>query len=287
MRRFTRLRAAVVVSVLAGVLAGAPALPASAASQSNHNPNNYLALGDSVPFGFNPLLVQRGVDPNVFVGYPQLATDLFRPRKKLFNASCPGETSTSLITGSRPDNGCQDYRQFIGPLHVAYSGSQLSYAKSYLAANPRTGLVTMMIGANDVFLLQTSCAGSPDPTTCVVHAFRQLLTTLATNLTVVYSTLRQAGFHGDFVAVTYYSLNYGDQFRTALTAELDSTLAGVTQAFGGTVADGFGAFQAASAAFGGDPCAAGLLIHVSPGPCDVHPSPAGAALLADAVRQAQ
>ena len=243
MRRFSRLRAAVVVSVLAGVLGAVPTLPASAASQSDHDPNDYLALGDSVPFGYNPLLVHPGVDPDVFVGYPQLASDLFRPRKKLFNASCPGGPSTSLITGGRPDNGCQDYRQFIGPLHVAYSGSQLSYATSYLAANPRTGLVTMMIGANDLLLLQASCAKSPQPTTCIEDGLAGSSPTLASNLTTIYSALRQAGFQGQLVAVTYYSLNYSDPFSTAAVAALDGTLAGVTQTFGGKVADGFGAFR--------------------------------------------
>jgi lysophospholipase L1-like esterase len=285
MLRFPRLRALVVVFALPGVLAGLLAVPASAASQSNHNPNNYLALGDSVPFGYNPLLVHPGVNPDVFVGYPQLASDLFRPQKKLFNASCPGETSTSLITGTRPDNGCQDYRQFIGPLHVAYAGSQLEYAKSYVAANPRTGLVTMMIGANDLFLLLDSCASSPDPD-CIEDGLPGVLTTLASNLTTIYSALRQAGFQGDLVAVTYYSLNYGDPLGTAVVTALDSTLAGVTTAFGGRVADGFGEFQAAAAAFGGNSCTAGLLIHLTPTTCDVHPSPAGAALLADAVRDA-
>jgi hypothetical protein len=63
-------------------------------------------------------------------------------------------------------------------------------------------------------------------------------------------------------------------------------LAGVTMAFGGSVADGFGAFKAAAAAFGGDSCAAGLVIHLTANTCDVHPSPAGAALLARAVRAA-
>jgi hypothetical protein len=57
----------------------------------------------------------------VFVGYPELASQRFRPRKKLVNASCPGETSTSLITGTRPDNGCQDFRRIIG-LHCAGPG---------------------------------------------------------------------------------------------------------------------------------------------------------------------
>ncbi len=56
-------------------------------------------------------------------------------------------------------------------------------------------------------------------------------------------------------------------------------------AWGGIVADGFGAFKAASTAFGGDSCAAGLLIVLSSSPlaCDVHPSPAGRDLLAQAI----
>jgi lysophospholipase L1-like esterase len=292
MHRFGRRSAAVIAGIVfAGLslLGGITAAPASAASTStstsNSNPNNYLALGDSVPFGYNPLLVTPGVSPDVFVGYPQLASDLFRPRKKLFNASCPGETSTSLITGTRPDNGCQDYRQSIGPLHVSYSGSQLDYAESYLAANPRTGLVTMMIGANDLFLLIDSCGGSTN-VTCIEVGLPGLLDTLSSNLTTIYSGLRAAGFHGELVAVTYYSLNYADPVGTGIIAEINTTLAKVTQAFGGTVADGFGEFQQAAAAFGGDSCAAGLLIHLTPTTCDVHPSPAGAALLAVAVRDA-
>ncbi len=180
MRRFPKPLGAVVVVAMLAITTGVAAGPASAISQSNSNPNNYLALGDSVSFGYNPLLVAPGVSPRVFVGFPQLASDLFRPRLKVFNASCPGETSTSLITGSRPDNGCQDYRQYIGALHVAYSGSQLSYAESYVKANPRTGLVTMMIGANDLFLLSDSCAGSPNPDACIFAGLPALLTTLST-----------------------------------------------------------------------------------------------------------
>ena len=288
MHRFGRRSAAVAAGIVfAGLslLGGITAAPASAASTSNSNPNNYLALGDSVPFGYNPLLVTPGVSPDVFVGYPQLASDLFRPRKKLFNASCPGETSTSLITGTRPDNGCQDYRQFIGPLHVSYSGSQLGYAESYLAANPRTGLVTMMIGANDLFLLIDRCGGSAN-VTCIAAGLPGLLDTLSANLTTIYSGLKAAGFNGELMAVTYYSLNYADPVGTAIIEQIDMTLAKVTQDFGGTFADGFGEFQQAAAAFGGDSCAAGLLIHLTPTTCDVHPSPAGAALLADAVRDA-
>jgi lysophospholipase L1-like esterase len=285
MRRCRRLSAAGILFAALSVLGGLTALPASATSTSNHNPNNYLALGDSVPFGYNPLLRMPGLDPDIFVGYPELASDLFRPRKKLFNASCPGETSTSLITGTRPDNGCQDFRQFIGPLHVAYSGSQLAYAESYLAANPRTGLVTMMIGANDLFLLIDSCGG-PANVTCIEAGLPGLLSTLSANLTSIYSGLRSTGFHGELLAVSYYSLNYADPVGTGIIGLINSTIAIVTEKFDGQIADGFGEFLAATKAFGGDSCAAGLLIRLTPTTCDVHPSPAGAALLADAVADA-
>jgi len=282
MRGFLMLRRGLVVLATVALVNGVNAWPAQAASQGNHNPNNYLAMGDSVPFGFNPLRVTPGVNPAVFVGYPELASQLFRPRKKLANASCPGETSTSLITGTRPDNGCQDYRQFIGQLHVAYTGSQLQYATGYLRANPRTGLVTMTIGANDLFRLIDSCDTNPNPA-CVSDGLPQLLATLSANLTTIYSALAGAGFHGQLVAVTYYTTNFDDPAMVAVATALNGTLARVTRAFGGQVADGFSAFQKAAAPFGGDSCAAGLLIHLTATSCDIHPSPAGAALLADAV----
>jgi hypothetical protein len=283
MRASLMLRRAVVLVATVALIAGFDARPAGAASDSNHNPNNYLALGDSVPFGFNPLLAVPGTNPSpdVFVGYPELASQLFRPRKKVFNASCPGETSTSLISGTPPpDNGCEGYRQFVGQLHVAYTGAQLQYATGYLQANPRTGLVTMTIGANDLFLLVDACAGS---TTCVIAGLPKLLGTLSTNLTTIYSALVGAGFRGELVAVTYYATDYRDAASVAVISRVDATLAAVTRQFGGKVADGLAAFQAAAEPFGGDTCAAGLLIRLPNGTCNIHPSPAGAALLADAV----
>jgi hypothetical protein len=46
----------------------------------------------------------------------------------------------------------------------------------------------------------------------------------------------------------------------------------------GVVADGMAAFTAH-----GDPCEAGLLIQMPDGTCDVHPTPAGAQILADTI----
>jgi hypothetical protein len=55
----------------------------------------------------------------------------------------------------------------------------------------------------------------------------------------------------------------------------------VAQTFGVQVADAFTAFGVAS--LGGSACAAGLLIPLSPGVCDIHPSAAGQALIAQTV----
>ncbi len=294
MRRFSGARLVAAGSLLAGAMALVTVAPASASGLTAGHPDGhhdgrsgqYLALGDSVAFGYNPLLVKPGVKPRVFVGYPELAARMKDGKLKLANASCPGETSTSLISGTRPDNGCQDYRQFVGKLHVRYAGSQLAYAEKFVATHPRTRVISMTIGANDVFVLQKSCAAAPDPNACALAGLPAVLGTVGANLAAIYTGLRGAGFTGDFVAVTYYSTNYADAFTTGAVGALDQVLAGVTTAFGGKVADGFGAFQAATAAFGGDSCAAGLLIRLPDNTCDVHPTRAGARLLAKALRAA-
>jgi len=270
--------------VLVGLLALVPALPASATSSSSSN--NYLALGDSVPFGYSPLLVKAGVSPSLFVGYPELVSNLFRPKLNVVNASCPGETSASLITGLRPDNGCQDYRQLPAALHVSYQGSQLKFAERYLAANRGTKFVSLMIGANDLFLLQDSCAAAANVTACLQAGLPGVLGTVQANLVTIYSGLRAAGYRGTFVAVTYYSTSYTNPALTGAVQALDGVLATVTRSYGGKVASGFAAFAAASAFRGGDPCAAGLLIHLTSSTCDEHPSRAGAELLALALYSA-
>ncbi len=96
------------------------------------------------------------------------------------------------------------------------------------------------------------------------------------------------GYHHKLVALTYYSFNYSDPFITSVVSQLNQVVADRTLAWGGIVADGFGAFEAASAGFGGDTCAAGLRIVLPPPQtgCDIHPSPAGRDLLAQAIVKA-
>jgi hypothetical protein len=246
-------------------------------------PQEYLALGDSVPFGFSPLA--DPTDADNFIGYPNVVATLLK--LSLANASCPGESSSHFIDLTGSDNGCGAWRFTFGyPLHEIYSTSQLAYADGFLQSNPKTLVVSIMIGADDLFVLQHACNGDIE---CVLAGLPGMLATLSANLDTIYGHIRNLdGYHHKLVALTYYSLNYSDPIGTAVISQVNQVVASRTLAWGGIVADGFGAFEVASAASGGDTCAAGLRIVISPSPltCDIHPSPAGRDLLAQAIESA-
>jgi lysophospholipase L1-like esterase len=288
MRNLVR-RAAVVVSLAVGVAAGLmPVLPASATAVTGSATNGtYLALGDSVAFGYVP--PQAVPPPNYqsahsFVGYPEDVAQALRIR--VWNASCPGETTDSMLVAGVVSNGCENspasatgYRTLY-PLHVQYQGTQMEYALKYLAVHRHTQLVTIDIGANDVFLCQET---TKDGCTSAVE-IQAVLQEIQADLTAIYTQIRDVGhYQGPLVALTYYSLSYSDPAQVASTQLLDSVIASVTKAFRGKVADGFAAFEGPSAAVGGSPCAAGLLIKLPNGTCNIHPSPAGHLLLAQAI----
>jgi lysophospholipase L1-like esterase len=274
-------RLLLVLAVVAALLAGS-AVPATAEDREHENDHaTLLALGDSVAFGFNPLLVPAGAgNPDNFVGYPELAASRLELRDT--NASCPGEATGGFISPTGTDNGCRPYRSQF-PLHVEYSGTQLAFALAYLRAHHHVRLVTIDIGANDVFVLQRQCGGNPD---CVNAGIPQVLATIQANLSLAFGEIRrQAHYEGRLVVLTYYSLAY-DPATAAGTQTLNAPIAATARKFGGVVADGFAAFQGPALAAGGSSCAAGLLIQLAPGRCDVHPTRKGHALLAQAVVRA-
>jgi lysophospholipase L1-like esterase len=265
-----------------------PALPAAAAPLGGTGgTGTYLALGDSVAFGYVPpeaVPAPNYFDPSSFVGYPEdVAQALHIP---VSNASCPGETTASLYIPGAQSNGCENslgssvgYRTEF-PLHVQYAGTQMLYALRYLATHRNTRLVTIDIGANDLFLCEETTADA-----CASPAELQaVLKKIQVNLAIIYALIRGvARYHGPLVALTYYSLDYADPTQVAGTEALNSAIASVTVKFGGKVADGFAAFQGPSDAAGGSPCAAGLLIKLPDGTCNIHPSPEGHQLLAQAI----
>jgi len=276
----TRMRwliaAVALLATLAMTLLAGPAVPSALAA--SNRPQEYLALGDSVAFGFNPLLDRSNADN--FIGYPSPVAAALK--ETLTNPSCPGETSSHFISLAGTDNGCGPYRLNF-PLHVAYSISQLDFTDGFLQSHPMTLVVSIDIGANDLFVLERACGGN---ISCILHGLPGMLATLSANLDTIYGHIRNLdGYTHKLVALTYYSLNYSDSIGTSVISQVNQAVAARTLAWKGIVADGFGAFKAASTAFGGDTCAAGLRIVVvsSPLTCDIHPSPAGRDLLAQAI----
>ncbi|HSS61296.1 MAG TPA: GDSL-type esterase/lipase family protein [Candidatus Limnocylindrales bacterium] len=257
------------------------AAPASAEGQDH----TYLALGDSVAFGTNPLLDPRNA--NNFIGYPAIAGKALD--MNVVNSACPGEATGSFISLTGLDNVCRPYRAAF-PLHTSYTGTQLAFAVDFLKHHRTTRLVTLGLDANDFFRL-TSGPGSPwPPSTCFTPDLTQYFATCAVqNLTTIFAAIRGAHYHGLIVVVLYYALNYGDPQSVFVTHDLlNQAMITAGTPFGVRFASGFKAFKAAAAPFNGDSCKAGLLIVLSTSPlsCDVHPTPKGRDLLAKAVVRA-
>jgi lysophospholipase L1-like esterase len=242
----------------------------------------YLALGDSVSFGFISNAGFEYVNPENFVGFPDYVGQALKFDSS--NAACPGETSGSFLSSTAPDDGCRFYRS-QAPLHVSYHSTQLDFAISFLKSHPNTKLVSVGLGANDVLLLRAQCAGDP---TCISLELPQVLAAVETNLATILGDLRAAGYKGIIVVVNYYSVDYSDVNGTAITAALNQALATAASAQAGTVvADVFSAFQAIAGTAGGHTCNVGLL-NASPQDqfvCDIHPSQSGQKLIARRVEQ--
>ena len=277
---------------MVGCLAG-PIAPSFAASQSNAAGStkavrNYLALGDSVTFGYREPQTRPApdyADPTSFIGYPEDVGAALG--FNLANAACPGETSASLIVENVLSNGCENspggtpgYRVLF-PLHVQYPGTQLQYAVQYLRTHPSTRLVSLMVGANDAFLCEET---TKDQCASELPA---VLKQISFNVADILSVLRdEAGYHGTVVIVDYYSLNYASPADNAGSRALNQAMDSAAKPFHVVMADGFAAFRAAARQSGGNSCTAGLLTQLTTGGCGVHPSLAGQALLALAVEQA-
>ena len=274
------MRARLVSLVSAATLLVLAAAPASASSEGH----SYLALGDSISFGFNPNPALWS-DISNFIGYPEIVAQ--RLNIEDVNASCPGEATGGFISLTGTDNGCRDFRSAF-PLHVSYSGTQLAFATSYLATHKRTRLVTLMLGANDLGRWLTDCGETPPGLTCAL-GFDGMLAVMQSNLNLIFSALRATGYTGLIIAVTYPALNYKDPNLLGLAIALNAPMQAAAAAHGVLIASGFDAAALASASAGGDICAAGLQLPAfppgTPG-CDIHPSALGRDLFAATVVKA-
>jgi lysophospholipase L1-like esterase len=251
------------------IVAGACAEPEP--TQAGDTTPMLLGLGDSVAFGFDPLIEKHMTD-----GYPELLGR--RMGIDVTNAACPGEATGGFISADGSDNGCRENRVAY-PLHVQYDGTQLAFALDFLRKHPGTQLVTIDIGGNDAGHLNNVCAADP---ACILAGFVGMLTDYGNNLDVILGELRKV-YDGPIVGLSIYNPKPTDTVFEYGLERLDQVFADKLAAWDAILADGRVAFATAS---NNDPCAGGLLIKMPDGTCDVHPTPKGDTVLADAIQAA-
>jgi len=311
-RRTGRLHEVLAIGLVTALAAGGCGDSAATTSKSFQQRDQdlqilrpYLALGDSVAFGYNPVDAQK--DPTnlaAFVAYPEFISLALIPTA---NAACEGETSGSFIDVTQPDQGspdCRAWRAAGDAMHVRYTSnaqSQLQFAVSYLLGHRNTATVSIGIGGGDLLALQQACEAAFDKNDpaypqevagCELQQAPALLAQTAQNIATIVGTIRGVGYTGQLVLVTYYAQQYANPNDVNLiaTAALDRAMVGVAQAFpqwNVSIAKGFSTFGAVATLLGGgDSCKAGLLYRLPNGTCDIHPSKLGHAQLAAAVASA-
>ena len=229
--------------------AAAKAAPAKAARPGWHPHARrvyYVALGDSLAQGVQPATpplpagVTLGQSIETDAGY---ANDLYAHYQRQFGGAltlvklgCPGETSTSMLTGT--GSPCA-YRQ----------GSQLAAAVAFIRAHrSQIALITIDIGANDVDGCATATSINP---TCVAAGFASV----GHNLPLILGALRAAAgpraviagmnLYDPFLA-DYLTGAAGQALATqsvSLSVSLNQLIDGGYRAFGVRTADVQDAFS--------------------------------------------
>ena len=145
----------------------------------------YLALGDSMAYGFQPTKADRPPS-QVDTGYVDVIAARLRkhaPNQRVVNYGCPGESTVTFANG-----GC-DWLKGGGKLHDAFSGSQLEAAQSFLQAHPgQVSPITMTLWGGDLFPLSQNRR----------HA-RQAIAAFGSRFTAILKQLRAAAPNAEIV----------------------------------------------------------------------------------------
>jgi lysophospholipase L1-like esterase len=208
----------------------------SASSNQNDSPGHYyLALGDSLAYGFqqakfNAQVASGQVHASAFnTGYVDDLAAMLRTVQapiSTVNYGCPGETTASYFVG------CAWHAVQGLPLHNTYSGSQEAAALAFLSGHRRqVGLITLDNGANDI----SACLSSSD-TACIPRALAQV----ATNLDRALGELRHGAPHAEIIVMQYYD-PYAVAFPGTIPVilVLNQEIAAAAAAHGARLADTF------------------------------------------------
>jgi lysophospholipase L1-like esterase len=214
---------------------------APSAGASRPYRTTYLALGDSLAFGYSQAKFNELFPTEPASAYNTGYVDdfghvlrLFQPGVQTINDGCPGETTDSFIKGP-----CEYGLAF--PLHHAYSGgplsSQLSDALNVLSTHPKALTpLTIDIGANDALgLIEGTCKLEAK---CIEEHAPALFAHIAGNLGLILSQLRGAAPHAKMIVLGLYN-PFGETIpgADALTAKLNEVEASIAASVGARFAD--------------------------------------------------
>ncbi len=269
---------------LVAVLMALLALYLAPTAGASNGQRSYLALGDSLAFGysqakFNSLFPNE--NPAAYnTGYVDDFAKVLKflnPRLQVVNDGCPGETTDSFINGP-----CQ--YQLLFPLHHPYSGgpsaSQLSDALAYLEAHRgRVSPITLDIGANDALgVIKGVCNLEP---LCIAGQAPTLFAHIAGNLSTILAQLRAKAPNAQIIVLGLYN-PFGSTVAGAdqLTAQLNEVMAKVAAGAGARFADPLPLFNPPGAPEQPTIC---LLTNMCTPLVDIHPTDLGYAVLAGTI----
>jgi lysophospholipase L1-like esterase len=168
------------------------AVGATVSSASSRPGQYYLALGDSIAYGFQPTKAKAGLPPSGFnTGYVDVvAARLHKlaPSLRVVNYGCPGESTTTFVAA------CPASAEGI-KLHDPYRVAQQTAALAFLRAHRgQVNPITVSLGGNDLFdqigrcKEKLACAASPRARAQFLSRLRTILRRLhaaAPNATIV------------------------------------------------------------------------------------------------------
>lgn len=239
-RRTATLRSAVMflaLAISAGDIAG------QSASRFNPPKQYYLALGDSLAFGYQSVKFNANLPFEPASAFSTGYADVFagmlqeiRPDITTVNYGCTSETTVTFIQGGCP------YTAAGFPLHDPYNGSQLSAALAFLQAHRgKVSPITINIGVNDLIGLRTLCGNN---VLCYFANGPAVLDEIATNLHYILSRLRAAAPNAEIITFTNYDVAFlFDPSLLQLTEAFNSVVASTAALSSVRVADVFGAFN--------------------------------------------
>jgi lysophospholipase L1-like esterase len=271
-------RAAAALAALALALGTATAASASPPPRLTPPKSYYLALGDSIAYGFQTSKALAGLPPDAFnTGYADLfATQLrqLRPHIATVNYSCPGESTTTFLLSCI-------WKTSGHALHNDYPGSQLGAALAFLATHRgKVSPITLSLNGNDANDFLQTCP--PGDLACIQAGAPAAIAAYQARLTSILRHLRAAAPDAEIIVVGAYDPNIGAfAFADPLFTQLNQAQRAAAAAVRARFADPFPVFNPQ-----GDPAAETTAICTLTLLCsqgDGHPSDTGYRALADVV----